>query len=161
MEDMQTRILEALQPLTGLSLSIARNAGNMKNFQFGRIQPHPSGKGTVGEYALHIQCPWRMIQAGKILTGSCDYYEQHADGADENTGGPTGNLQQRKLFSLLRGYDPKTRSLVNDAGGLVVESIRSDTYGGLEIEFSGSVSLQIFPDGSETEAWRFFRLGTD
>ena len=33
----------------------------MKSFQFEPIRPHPSGKGTVGNFELHVQCPWRIL----------------------------------------------------------------------------------------------------
>ena len=59
--DTETQVMTKLSSLVGLRLSIARDAGNMKNFQFGQIRPHPSGKGTVGDFALHVQCPWRFV----------------------------------------------------------------------------------------------------
>jgi hypothetical protein len=162
MREIEATILSALQVIIGLPLSIARNAGNMKGFHFGRIRPHHmEGKGTVGEYALHVQCPWRIVQAGKILTGLQDYYEEQADEADESAHGSERNLQEKKLFQLLRGYDPSTRSLVNATDGLIVRTIDADAYGGLEIGFSNALYLQIFPDSSVGEAWRFFRPGSD
>jgi len=56
----------------------------MKNFQFGEIRPHPSGKGTVGDFALHVQCPWRLVTTTQVLTGSADYYEPAVEGEDVN-----------------------------------------------------------------------------
>ncbi len=54
-------VFKALEPLVGLPLSIARSAADMRVFHFGKVRPAANGKGTVGEYALHIQCPWRLV----------------------------------------------------------------------------------------------------
>jgi hypothetical protein len=61
MLDTKAQIARSLEKLVALPLSIARDAADMKNFQFGAIRPHPSGTGTIGQYALHVQCPWRLI----------------------------------------------------------------------------------------------------
>jgi hypothetical protein len=74
-EEMMTiadEITAHLQPLVGLELSIARRAADMRVFHFGRIRKVE--KGTVGDYALHIQCPWRLEDetggqnGGQLLT---------------------------------------------------------------------------------------------
>lgn len=75
MGDIKTQVIRSLSELISPPLAVARDAADMKNFQFGALRPHPSGRGTLGEYALHIQCPWRLTQSGHIVTGSEDYYE--------------------------------------------------------------------------------------
>jgi hypothetical protein len=75
MLDTKAEITRSLSQLIGLPLSIARDAADMKNFQFGAIEPHPSGTGTVGQYALQVQCPWRIVATHGIVTESMDYYE--------------------------------------------------------------------------------------
>jgi hypothetical protein len=75
MLDGKAHITRSLLQLVGLTLSVARDAGSMKNFQFGNVGPHPFGKGTIGEFALHIQCSWRIVGGEGIVTGSADYYE--------------------------------------------------------------------------------------
>jgi hypothetical protein len=49
----------------------------MKNFHFGDLRKRD--KSFVGRYALHIQCPWRIERAGRIVTGSVDFYERARD----------------------------------------------------------------------------------
>jgi hypothetical protein len=73
---VEDQIVQTLSAIVGLPLTIARDSGNMKNFQFGKIRPHPSATGTVGDFALHIQCPWRLMKNDRILTGSADYTNQ-------------------------------------------------------------------------------------
>jgi len=75
-------IKQHLSLLIGLPLSIARRAADMLVLHFGTIREVESGikvgkrageKGTVGDFSLHIQCPWRvgtracgLVQLGQI-----------------------------------------------------------------------------------------------
>lgn len=148
-----------LQALVGLSLSIARNAANMKVFHFGPIRPHRSGRGTVGSYALHLQCPWRIVTDTGIVTGSADLYmEPEAGGELDEQDFQSGTLQHVRLAALLKGYDPATRSFVNATDTLVVLSVTVDPYGGAELLLSSHYRLQIFPSGSRGEDWRFIDM---
>ena len=134
----------------------------MKNFQFGIIGPHPFGKGTIGEFALHIECPWRIVSSEGIVTGSADYYEPVEARAEVDANDShTGNLQQKRLGDLLGSYDASTRSWVNSRAELTVQSVRVDDFGGFDLEFSGGLLLQVFPDGSREENWRFFAPGSE
>jgi hypothetical protein len=160
--DREATVMSRLTSLVGLRLCIARDAAGMKNFQFGEIRPHPSGKGTVGDFALHVQCPWRLVTTTQVLTGSADYYESAVEGVDVNQDDhQSGNLQRKRLQALFQTYDAETRSLINQSGSLTVISLRTDRFGGLDLELSGGVRLQVFPDGSSGENWRFFSPGND
>src|ERR1700753_129595 len=98
--DNQTRLESCLQVLLGLPLSIVRNAADMKVFHFGTIRPHPSGRGTVGAYALHLQCPWRIVAEKTIVTGTSDRFVEPAEGTEINDDDPkSGNLQLIKIAS--------------------------------------------------------------
>jgi len=157
----QSDVLNVFKPLVGLELAIARDAADTKNFQFGQIRPHPSGKGTVGQYALHVSCPWRITGPLGIVTGSSDRHENPASGEvvdEEDWAG--SDLQAKKLSELFGGSDLETRSIVNVGPLLIVEAIKTDEHGGIELILSGGYSLQIFPDGSgQEEAWRLFIPG--
>jgi hypothetical protein len=124
-------VVTHLTPLIGLQLTIGRRAGNMTNFHFGKIRRFKDG--TKGAYALHIQCPWRIEDRRRIVTGRADLYEP----AD-----PTGeidlddwhfetheNLLYKRIRELLGGYDPETRSAINVGAGLVVERVACDRFG--------------------------------
>jgi hypothetical protein len=150
MRDLRTEIGQSLSKLISLPLSIARDAADMKNFQFGAIRPHPSGKGTVGSFALHIQCPWRLTQDEHIVTGADDYWEPaEADGEVDLEDWRGGNLQRKRLSEILSG-----------ASELVVRSVVADDFGGFELFLSGGFRLQVFPGGSRGEYWRFFQPGS-
>jgi hypothetical protein len=152
----------ALQPLVGLRLSIARNAAGMRIFHFGAIRPHRTGKGTVGAYALHLQCPWRIVGPDGIVTGSSDHNEPPTQGAEIDRNDPkAGTLQNVRLAALLGGYDSEARSHINATDALVVTAAAADPFGSVDISFTGDVRLQVFPDGSDGECWRFFEPSSD
>ncbi len=155
----QVCLESCLQVLVGLQLSIARNAADMKVFHFGKVVPHPSGGGTVGSYALHVQCPWRFVDENTIFTGTSDRFVEPSEDAGANDDDPkSGNLQLIKIASLLEGYDAETKSFVNATKQLFVIAVSTDNYGGADLSLSGGYRLQIFPDGSFEENWRFVEI---
>jgi len=146
---MREAIETALRPLVGLQLSILQYAGNMRIFQFGETTS--TARGTVGKYALHVQCPWRIQQADKIITASGDWY-QRADGneADLDSWDPGrgGSVQELRLRALLNCPADESRSLVNTTGNYFVTEVAADDLGGCQITFSGDLLLVLFPCGS-------------
>jgi hypothetical protein len=153
---------EVLQSLVGLPLSIVRSAAGMRVFHFGEVRPHHRERGTVGEYALHVQCPWRLVASGAVVTGSSDFRSPPGDGVEADLNDPrAGSLQNVRLATWLGGYDDATKSHLSASGRLVVVSASADQYGGADIVFSDGVRLQLFPDGSVDEDWRFFRTNDD
>jgi hypothetical protein len=97
----------------------------MRCFDFGRIRK--VGNRTVGEYALHVQCPWRIEGPQGIVTGRLDLWETAEDSPDidwdtwdfeENE-----NLQDKRIGEWLEGYDPQTDSFVNETDPLVVPGL--------------------------------------
>jgi hypothetical protein len=160
MMNTKTQVSAVLGRLLGLQLAIARDAADMKVFHFGAIRPHGSGKGTVGQYALHVQCPWRIVGNDRILTGSRDFHEPpEENGEIDPENWQSGNLQLRRLGQLFQLPDPGTRSWINGTNQLLVAAIHCDDFGGVEVELSGGFRLQIFPTGSRAEDWRFFEPG--
>ena len=147
-------------PLKGLQLSIARRAADMRALHFGRVTV--TEKGSVGEFALHIQCPWRIEGPEGILTGRSDLWEpidgvgeRDWDGWDYDT---DGNLQDQRLNTLLGNYDPRTQSSVNSSGLLTVAEIEADDLGGMTVVLSGGYRLVVFPAGSTGEDWRLLQF---
>ncbi len=142
--------------LVGQRLCIARNAGNMKNFHFGETWIEDGF--TMGQFALHIQCPWRLEGGGRILTGSGDYYVR----ADENQdpdwepGTHTGHRQDEILKDLLG----LTSDTLPDAEKpiLTVLEARRTSFGDIELVLSFGYRLVIFPASSRGEEWRLLPL---
>src|SRR5262245_59963851 len=128
MRTTKQRIPESVVALKGLQLSIARRAADMRVFHFGRVAI--TDKGSVGEFALHIQCPWRIEGPAGIVTGRSDLWQPVAANVDIDLDtwdyDADGNVQDEQLGALIGGYDLQTRSSVNDSGQLIVEAVDAD-----------------------------------
>ena len=74
LKELDEQVLTHLRLLVGLKLSVARRAADLRNFQFGPMRAVEGG--TLGEWALHVQCPWRIEGPdGNIVTGRSDLWE--------------------------------------------------------------------------------------
>jgi hypothetical protein len=157
----QNNVQQVAKCLIGLRLSVARRAADMRVFHFGQMRERDGT--TVGQYALHIQCSWRIDGPNGIFTGRGDLCE-HISGRpmpDEWEPSIYDNVQDAQISDLLGGYDTKTHSHVNVSESLVVERVRASDMGDLDIDLSGGYRLVLFPDGSICEAWRLFEPGKD
>ena len=163
MNTIADQIASQLQPLVGLQLSIARRAADLRGFHFGPIKRVE--KGTAGDYALHIQCAWRLEDQNGIVTGRTDLWEPVENTPDIDWDkwdyDKDENLQDNRIGSILGGYDPETRSFVNNGDQLVVEDFHADNYGGVVLFLSGGYRLVIFPAGSQGEDWRLLGPATE
>lgn len=153
--------------LIGLPLSIARRAADMLVIHFGTIREYENG--TVGDFALHIQCPWRIGDSTGIITGRYDlyfsaetseYFDDVIDNGDMRYKFEK-NLQDKKIGELLQGFDAITRSYINVTNLLVVEKVEADNFGGATIYLSGGYQLSMFPYSCQTEHWRFLQGATN
>jgi hypothetical protein len=165
MSTTQDQVLKHLQPLVGLKLSLARRAADLRNFQFGEVRA--VDQRTVGEWALHIRCPWRIEGPdARIVTGRSDLWEP-VSGADQGFDWEAwdyekdGNLQDARIEALLGGRDEVTRSAVNRTDVLVVVSVHADACGGASLRLTGGYTLSLFPAGARGEDWRIFRPDPD
>lgn len=163
--EVDEQVLTHLRPLVGLKLAVARRAADLRNFQFGHMRAVDGG--TLGEWALHVQCPWRIEGPdGNIVTGRSDLWEPRAEvgeGFDWKAWDyeKDGNLQDERILALLGGSDEATRSAVNVTDMLVVEGVRANACGGATLLLSGGYTLTMYPAGARGEDWRIFRPGTD
>ena len=135
----------------------------MRGFHFGEVTEGDDG--SWGEYALHLQCPWRLDGPAGVLTGHGDLWE-HAtlhpppDDWSFETG---DSLQDARLHAFLGGRDERTRSWVSTAppGHFVVTGVDGTENGELTVALSGGYSLRVFPDTSRGEAWRLLTPQTE
>jgi len=132
----------------------------MRAFHFGLVGPVK--RGTAGEFALHVQCAWRIEGAKGIVTGSSDLWRPISTDPDwESWNYENGNLQDALLHEWLGGYDEQTHSYINLDERLRIEAIGADDCGGATFILSGGFRLVLFPEGSEGEDWRLFEPRTD
>jgi hypothetical protein len=152
-----------LQPLIGLKLSRMALAADMRTLQFGNTEARIGG-GVVGEYALHVQCPWRLEDDARMITGSDDLYEpaEQSEQLTESFDWEKGDsLQERTLRDLLKGYDTNTKQIVNSTSLLTVDAVQADSAGGFCLGLSGGYRFLVFPNGTRREAWRLFKPSKD
>jgi hypothetical protein len=68
---VKNAIERALRPLIGLQLWAVGRAGSLECFQFGdrcTVSTLRGGSKVVGEYALHLDCPWQFVgPAGQVV----------------------------------------------------------------------------------------------
>ena len=164
METTKNQVLKHLSPLVGRKLSIARRAADLRGFHFGLVTVEGNRSRSFGEFALHIQCAWRIEGPDGIVTGRSDLWKP-AD-PDEDIDWDTWdydeneNLQDRRIGALLGDYDPRTRSFVNNAEHLIVQRVDADDFGGATIFLSGGYRLAMFPSGSVGEDWRLLQASS-
>ena len=151
----------ALEQLLGKKLAIWRRAADMLVLHFGKVRSE--GDKSWGEYALHVQCPWRLLQDGGMFTGCADLFKMR-----EKITGPaytkwyqegnwSDNLLEHRLLSILSS-DSISRSLENTTDGLVVEKVEASAIGDARLYLSGDYVWECFADGVRGEYWRLLDM---
>jgi hypothetical protein len=154
--------LDVFDVLIGLPLSIVRRAADMLVLHFGKIRPHESGDGTVGDYALHVQCAWRFEGPDGVVTGREDLWEYAGPGKrPSNWSYDDGFSLQDLRWSRLFVRDQATGSWVNEGDRFVVSGAEQTDRGDIRLQLSGGYAVVVFPAGSSGESWRFFAPGSD
>jgi hypothetical protein len=160
---MKSEIEKSLAVIVGKPLAHSRRAADMQMFDFGALHDAVNRKGFPiqrAEYALHVQCPWRIVASREIVVGSEDVYdppaEQHPPDSDFISRHPEPSRRDERLESFFaEGY--------SSVG--VVEGVEADDVGSLSVYFSGGAVLELFPcesPGAEyADQWSFFRPGAD
>ncbi|MEZ6132404.1 MAG: hypothetical protein R3C59_27385 [Planctomycetaceae bacterium] len=156
-------IRRALTQLVGLKLAVARRGADMRVLHFGTMRPSPVStlpsqrdrpRGSIGDFALHIQCPWRIETDDKILTGRTDLWEPlewpGGFSYDEWDYERDGNVQDLLMENFMANNDC-----------LLVVSVTVQSHCSFTITFNGGHRLLVFPSGSTGEDWRFFRPDSD
>ncbi|MDC7722602.1 hypothetical protein [Priestia megaterium] len=150
-----------LDKLVGLNLRYAGRASNLFWLGFGEkiLVTRREKKEEVAEYALHIQCSWRIAKGYKIVVGSRDFYSPRTGLENENEHFEW-DIQGNNRF------DERIESLIKDINEqMIVERVESDEVGGLKIFLSQGYLLEVFPDTSEddeySEFWRLFNRKED
>jgi hypothetical protein len=147
--------------LIGLRLSIVRRAADMLVVHFGDIRPHSSGEGTVGDHALHVQCPWRFDGPAGIVTG-CDDLREYAGPGErpDNWSYEDGLSLQDERLSHFFTRDERTHSWINETDRFRVVSVRQSDRGDVRLDLADGYVLLVFPAGHKGEAWRLFAPGS-
>jgi hypothetical protein len=150
---MKARIEKALRPLLGLAVWSSGRALDLQWFAIGPRRTVTTAGGQekiIGEYALHVQCAWRIVRGEKVVVADIDLYEPR----DENQ--PVDAAKGRTLLdkSIAELFAGETRSFA-------ISRVEVGAAGAVRIIMSDH-ALEIFPRRSgDAEHWRLFRGGTE
>ena len=154
----QTTLQEVLAPLIGLPLRSIGRAADMLWVHFGEWREVPSIRGgthTVGEWALHVQCPWRITRPPAILVGRGDCYYEAASDEPFNWETSDESRFDREAMPLNDEFENSPP---------LVEAVDVDAVGGFCLRLTRGYRFEIFPDvtsDSVSEHWRLFRPGSE
>jgi hypothetical protein len=153
---MKDEIEIALGALVGRSLIGSSRVADIETFVFG---DRPRADAS---HALQVRCPWRLAEAGAIVTGYDDVRypkgaNPSAEPAEFRWDAEGANRRDERLgafFDRRRSEPP------------AVTAVEADEIGSLRVTFDGGVRLDLFPDDSlddvtDSERWRFFQPGAD
>ena len=157
---MKNEVETALRQLIGLPFWGAGRAANMEWFQFGEqhiVATRDGGTKSIGTWALHISCSWRIRDSEKIIVASSDCYAR----ADYL-------LESREDFNWdVQGANQRDQRMTlfmkSKENSLIVTSVVADHFGGFYLELASGFYLEAFPDvtAGDFEFWRLFQPSTE
>ncbi len=122
---------------------------------FGRCIVIKNQKGSEvekGDYAIHVQCPWRFIQYDKLILGSKDVFIPR-EGVSESEF--DWNIFGMSIF------DEKVKTIKEQIAPVIVKDVTISEDGTLVIRYEKGLVFEAFPDSSITiEHWRFINNKT-
>jgi hypothetical protein len=145
---------QALKALAGLSWRSIGRAADLVWLQFGQLRQVPAALGGtkwVGEWALHLQCPWNFDLDGKEFLCSKDILlDRDGKPLVSPPDGPFGSKFDDEAWML-------NQSLGRNAPW--VTSIAVEDFG-FSLDFKDQRKLAVIAEG-RGELWRLFRPSTD
>ncbi|ADG17371.1 hypothetical protein [Paraburkholderia atlantica] len=144
MIDTKEQVARHLSTLIGLDVSGVAHATDMLTLQFGPLREVRTSRGTIkhlGDWALHIQCDWRIEQGNAIVTSHSDFAA-----SEEST----------------RTTTHRIRDLLVNQGPTAVLDIEAGENGNAVISLARGMRLVILADAiADDEDWRLFPSNPD
>jgi hypothetical protein len=122
----------------------------MEMFEFGAQVPFTNRHGiadAAGEYALHVQCPWRIVRNGKVVVG---YDDLHEDAPDPSPDGADADSDRNLRDVLLAGF-------LADGNKHVVTGCETTAAGDVRLTLDHDAVLELLPVAA-AEHFEFWRL---
>lgn len=114
------------------------------------VTGHGGRTREITEYALHLQCPWRVSSGERRVMGASEVYEPRPGW----TGDFDWDVQGANRFDVRAGE--LTAHLARER--IVVRSVEVTERGDLTVALSGGLRIEALRAGSaREESWRFFR----
>lgn len=128
-------------------------------FSFGAQSEVTNRKGRkiqVGDYAIHVQAPWRLCTPERVIVASDDLRYPADEEADWDNFDPGDSPS---LFHARSGL------WLEEQGHLRVERVEADSLGGFRLHLEKCFEVHVFPatslQGEYSEHWRVFRPRDD
>ena len=152
---MREQVQKALQVLIGKPLWSSGRAADLEWFQFGQRRTVKGASGDtkeVGEYALHVQCAWRIRHGDQVIVGSRDLYyppEESDDRLKDLDWEVQGaNRRDKRVAELFQ----------NETRQFLARDVEVGEAGSFTIVLDNAYALDVFPDDSlSDEHWRIFK----
>jgi hypothetical protein len=129
-------------------------AADMLWMQFGtmrQVARRRGGTKSVGDWAIHVQCAWRLCRCGRIVVAYRDYYHCLDGNALDDWDSPGKSRFDQAVEALNAEFDESPPSVVAPTG---------DDVGGFSLTMTHDYRLDAFPDssnkGGRPESWRVF-----
>jgi hypothetical protein len=156
---MREEIQKALDVLIDKPLWSSGRAADLAWFQFGGRRTVKGFRGdakVVGEYALHVQCAWRIRHGDQVVVGSRDLYIPPEDSAEEledfDWEVQGANRRDKRIADLFQ----------NETRRFLVKLILVGEAGSFTIVLDSEYALDVFPDDSRSdEHWRIFEPSSE
>ncbi|MCC6798097.1 MAG: hypothetical protein IT366_23495 [Candidatus Hydrogenedentes bacterium] len=155
---LTSEVQRQLNVLLGMPLWSAGRAAEMLWLQLGAHVTAPTPRDLnriTGEYALHLQCPWRLSNSNGMIVGATDIYipsDQFIDDEDFDWDVQGASVADVKLTDWISA---------NSRNPLTVEEAIADHCGGFMLRLSNGDLFEAFTCTSsashEDEQWRLLQ----
>jgi hypothetical protein len=108
------------------------------------------GKKEVGDWAIHVQCPWRVCKCGRVVVAYHDFYYDDNGDALEDWDIPGQSRFDSVAAMLCAEFE---------AVPPIVTGVEPGDVGGFSTHLSQNYRLDVFPDTSlgQSEHRRLFQ----
>ena len=109
----------------------------------------------VGDWALHLQCSWRIGGPRGLIVASDDRFYPAGD--------PERAPKKWKWDTGPNRFDERVKSFFSETpnGFGVVQKVQGNRFGGAQLKSTNDLMIEIFPSDTlnqeDAEHWRFFQ----
>ncbi len=155
---MRERITAVLGQIIGLPVWDVTRGPGIAMFQIGQRQTVYDRSGNareLGTFALHIQCPWRIVGPAGIIVGWVERY--FPPGEDPFRDGETFDWE----VPAITRFEERIGTYFAERAAMppVVSAIAADRVGGFQLALDDGATIEVFPDLTFGEHWRLFNPG--
>lgn len=158
---MKNQIEKALGVLLDLPLWNAGRSADVVWFDFGwqrhiQLSRTDGRKVMVGEYVIDTECAWHIAGPTGIVVASRDRLYPAGDPYQDLLNFEWDNQGMNRCDERLSGF-----MVEHESFPLIVQSVTSNNWGGVNLSLTDGFFLEIFPDDSlDREYWRLYKPHT-